>query len=84
MLLARRPTEPVYCIYPDRYLETARHFLEGFPGRVLYGPTCDSSDVLPGQVDLPKGIATGDYLEFSNIGAYSLSGRTDFNGHFSD
>jgi diaminopimelate decarboxylase len=26
----------------------------------------------------------GDYLEFGNIGAYSLSGRTRFNGHFSD
>ena len=36
MLSAWRPHEPVYCIYPDVYRETARAFLDGFPGRVLY------------------------------------------------
>lgn len=50
----------------------------------LYGPTCDSSDVLPGEVQLPASIRVGDYLEFGCIGAYSLTGRTDFNGHHSD
>ncbi|MDH3925615.1 MAG: hypothetical protein OET41_13525, partial [Xanthomonadales bacterium] len=50
----------------------------------LYGPTCDASDVLPGEVELPEGIQTGDHLEFGNIGAYSLSGRTRFNGHYSE
>ena len=50
----------------------------------LYGPTCDSSDVLPGDVELPLDVQPGDYLEFGNIGAYSLSGRTRFNGHYSD
>ena len=50
----------------------------------LYGPTCDASDVLPGDVELPADIRTGDYLEFGQIGAYSLSGRTRFNGLYSD
>ena len=50
----------------------------------LYGPTCDGTDVLPGAVELPADIGPGDYLEFGNIGAYSLSGRTNFNGHYSD
>lgn len=50
----------------------------------LYGPTCDASDVLPGEVDLPADIRSGDYLEFGRIGAYSLSGRTRFNGLYSD
>jgi len=50
----------------------------------LYGPTCDASDVLPGEVDLPADICAGDYLEFGQIGAYSLSGRTRFNGLYSD
>jgi len=50
----------------------------------LYGPTCDASDVLPGEVDLPADLRAGDYLEFGQIGAYSLSGRTRFNGHYSD
>lgn len=50
----------------------------------LFGPTCDSTDSLPGLVDLPAGVRPGDYLEFSSVGAYSLAGRTTFNGHFSD
>ena len=50
----------------------------------LYGPTCDAYDVLPGKVRLPGDIRAGDYLEFSNIGAYSLAGRTRFNQHYSE
>jgi ornithine decarboxylase len=50
----------------------------------LFGPTCDSSDELPGRVELPADIDIGDYIEFGSMGAYSLSGRTDFNGYFSD
>ena len=50
----------------------------------LYGPTCDGTDVMPGLVELPDDLRPGDYLEFGAIGAYSLAGRTSFNGHFSD
>ena len=50
----------------------------------LVGPTCDSSDELPARVALPAGIDVGDYIEFGTMGANSLSGRTDFNGFFSD
>lgn len=50
----------------------------------IYGPTCDSSDVLPDPVDLPADIRVGDHIEFGSVGAYSLSGRTDFNGFYSD
>jgi len=50
----------------------------------LFGPTCDSTDVLPGKVELPSDIRPGDYLEFGNIGAYSLAGRTNFNGFLSN
>ncbi len=50
----------------------------------LYGPTCDSLDELPEKISLPAGIQTGDHLEFGRLGAYSLSGRTDFNGRHSD
>lgn len=50
----------------------------------LYGPTCDSSDELPGNVDLPADVRPGDHLEFGCIGAYSLAGRTRFNGFHSD
>ena len=50
----------------------------------LFGPTCDSSDVLPAAIDLPADIDVGDHIEFGMIGAYSLSGRTRFNGFYSD
>jgi ornithine decarboxylase len=50
----------------------------------VYGPTCDASDVLPDPLELPDDIRPGDYLEFGNIGAYSVSGRTRFNGHYSE
>ena len=48
------------------------------------GPTCDSTDTLPGLVPLPVDIRPGDYLEFGNIGAYSIGGRTDYNGFYSN
>lgn len=51
--------------------------------RVL-GPTCDSTDELPVRLDLPADIDVGDHIEFGSIGAYSLSGRSDFNGFYSD
>ena len=50
----------------------------------LFGPTCDSQDEMPARVDLPVAIDVGDHIEFGSIGAYSLSGRTDFNGFYSD
>ena len=50
----------------------------------IFGPTCDSTDELPAKVDLPADIDVGDHIEFGSIGAYSLSGRTDFNGFYSD
>jgi ornithine decarboxylase len=70
--------------YPARVFRDGRSH-EG-PNRSfrLYGPTCDNIDVLPGEIELPVDIRAGDYIEFSGIGAYSLSGRTDFNGHYSE
>ena len=50
----------------------------------LFGPTCDSTDEMPGCVELPADIRPGDHLEFGEIGAYSLSGRTAFNGFYSE
>ena len=41
-------------------------------------------DVLPEKIQLPADVRPGDYLEFGRLGAYSLSGRTDFNGRYSD
>jgi ornithine decarboxylase len=48
--------------------------------RVIFGPTCDSVDRLPGDVALPGDIAEGDYVVFSGMGAYSTATNTRFNG----
>jgi len=46
----------------------------------FYGPTCDSLDSMKGPFYLPENIAEGDYIEVGQLGAYSRSVRTDFNG----
>ena len=70
--------------YPVRVFRNGElHTAEEMPF-VLNGPTCDSEDTLPGKVELPKDIRPGDHIEFGCIGAYSLTGRTDFNGYHSD
>lgn len=72
----------------DRYPARAFHNAQELGGETkkfqLLGPTCDSDDKLRGLVELPANIAIGDYIEFGSIGAYSLSGRSDFNGFYSN
>lgn len=48
----------------------------------IFGPTCDSLDVLPKPYDLPKDIERGDWIEFGMLGAYGLAMRTHFNGFY--
>lgn len=70
--------------YPVRVFRDGKRIAGTTDRFRLFGPTCDSSDELPGDVDLPADVRPGDYLEFGCIGAYSLSGRTSFNGFRSD
>jgi ornithine decarboxylase len=49
--------------------------------RTVFGPTCDSLDVLPKKTNLPSNICDGDYLLFPGMGAYSFSVATGFNGY---
>lgn len=69
-------------IYPTRAFRVKR-------GRALsanniafgfYGPTCDSLDTMKGPFYLPDNISEGDYIEIGQLGAYSKSIRTEFNG----
>jgi ornithine decarboxylase len=46
----------------------------------VFGPTCDSFDVVPVQFTLPETISEGDWLDISMMGAYSNVLITDFNG----
>ncbi|MGI1663391.1 type III PLP-dependent enzyme [Palleronia sp. KMU-117] len=49
--------------------------------RIVFGPTCDSLDRLPGEVPLPADIVEGDYLLVHGMGAYSTATLTRFNGY---
>jgi ornithine decarboxylase len=50
----------------------------------VFGPTCDTLDVLPRPLDLPDDVAPGDFIVFESIGAYSVAVRTNFNGFYPD
>jgi ornithine decarboxylase len=49
-------------------------------GRIVFGPTCDSVDRLPGEVPLPADLDEGDYVLVQGMGAYSVVTNTRFNG----
>ena len=46
----------------------------------LFGPTCDSIDVMPGPFWLPEDIDEGDFIEIGMLGAYGVTMNTRFNG----
>ena len=50
----------------------------------VYGPTCDTLDVLPRPLMLPDTIRAGDFIVVDAIGAYSIALRTTFNGFYPD
>ena len=56
-----------------------RRTAEGRP-RIVFGPTCDSVDRLPGEIALPADMEEEDYLLFLGMGAYSTATNTRFNG----
>lgn len=45
----------------------------------VFGPTCDSFDLVAKDVMLPK-MEIGDWLYFENMGAYTISASSEFNG----
>jgi len=63
--------------------------LEGTPSAetaefTVYGPTCDSVDVLPHTFRLPVDVREDDWIEIGQIGAYSNAVATRFNGFYPD
>jgi ornithine decarboxylase len=69
-------------IYPCRALrikDSAKLSSNNIPFG-FYGPTCDSLDSMKGPFNLPDNISEGDYIEIGQLGAYSRSIRTEFNG----
>lgn len=69
---------PVRFLRPDGPKPEAR---EDF---TVYGPTCDSNDVLPFKWNLPADVAEGDWIEVEQAGAYSNALASNFNGFYSE
>ncbi len=66
--------------YPVRVHRTVGQFSHDQREFKVYGPTCDSIDVLDGMMTLPADINEGDYIEFGMMGAYGAAMATQFNG----
>ncbi|MGH7016944.1 MAG: type III PLP-dependent enzyme, partial [Caulobacteraceae bacterium] len=46
----------------------------------LFGPTCDSVDVMAGPFMLPGDIGEGDFIEIGMLGSYGVAMASRFNG----
>lgn len=66
--------------YPVQALRPGGRFSRVMEEYRFAGPTCDSLDMMKGPFILPADIKTGDWIEIGNLGAYSHSLRTNFNG----
>ena len=71
-------------VLPTRMLPNGRIASKKLTSYSLYGPTCDNADFMKGPFVLPNNLKEGDYIEIGQLGAYSLTFRTKFNGFYSD
>lgn len=66
--------------FPSRVVVSSGRKTEAKTEFSLYGPTCDSSDYMPGPFVLPSSVREGDYIEIGQIGAYGRVMASRFNG----
>jgi len=71
-------------IFPTRMIPNGRMASKKLTSYSLYGPTCDGIDYMKGPFVLPNNLKEGDYIEMGQLGAYSLTFRTKFNGFYSN
>ena len=71
-------------VLPTKMISNGRITSKKMTSYSLYGPTCDSADYMKGPFVLPNNLKEGDYIEIGQLGAYSLTFRTKFNGFYSD
>ncbi|KAI9040389.1 type III PLP-dependent enzyme [Aspergillus affinis] len=50
----------------------------------IWGPTCDSTDCVVRDAALESEVKVGDWLKYKNMGAYTTSTTTKFNGFSND
>ena len=66
--------------HPVRLIRTNGAHSDRLVGFTIYGPTCDSLDVLPITFELPADVREGDWIEIDQVGAYSNALASHFNG----
>jgi ornithine decarboxylase len=66
--------------YPVRLIRPDGEAVTETTAFALFGPTCDSADVMRGPFLLPADVAEGDWIEIGQLGAYGACLRTAFNG----
>jgi len=71
-------------VLPTKMVPNGRMLSKKLTPYSLYGPTCDSADYMKGPFILPNNLKEGDCIEIGQLGAYSLTFRTKFNGFYSD
>lgn len=66
--------------YPVRLIRAGEEPAREMRNFTVFGPTCDSTDVLPAPFSLPADVREGDWIEIGQVGAYSNALVTRFNG----
>jgi ornithine decarboxylase len=66
--------------YPVRLIRPDAEAAADTTAFSLFGPTCDSADVMRGPFLLPADVTEGDWIEVGQLGAYGACLRTAFNG----
>lgn len=67
-------------VFPAKMIADADRAARPLRPYALFGPTCDSIDVMNGPFMLPADINEGDYIEIGMTGAYGSALATNFNG----
>ena len=71
-------------VLPSKMITSGRIQSKKLTAFSFFGPTCDGLDFMKGPFLLPNNIKEGDYIELGQLGAYSLTFRTKFNGFYSN
>jgi len=71
-------------VLPSKMIVEGRMQSKKLTAFSFFGPTCDGLDYMKGPFLLPNNIKEGDYIELGQLGAYSLTFRTNFNGFYSN
>ena len=71
-------------VLPSKMITEGRVQSKKLTAFSFFGPTCDGLDYMRGPFLLPNNIKEGDYIELGQLGAYSLTFRTNFNGFYSN